>query len=171
MADFALALPYVLKHEGGWSDDPDDPGGATNYGITLKTASSIGILTKEQLRAITPEQVAGIYKRDYWKFDALNSQRVATKLFDMCVNMGVRKGVELAQDGLNLLGASIHPDGLLGPITVKCINAVPEDKMLDVLCHEAQGRYLDIVAANPRMKKFLPGWMHRACEVPDGGAR
>lgn len=166
MADFWLALPYILKHEGGWSDDPADPGGATNYGITLKTASSIGICTKEQLRAITPEQVAGIYQRGYWRFDGLSSQRVATKLFDLCVNFGRRVGISMAQDAMTLMGASLISDGLMGPETDRCINAVAENQMLTALAHEAQARYLDIVSKRPESKKFLTGWLKRAAEVP-----
>lgn len=161
MASFALALPYVLRHEGGWSDDPDDPGGATMHGITLETAKRHGITTKEALRAITPEQEAAIYREDYWRFDGIESQRVATKLFDMAVNMGLRTAVKLLQRGLE-----IQADGVFGPKTEFEVNHRLPDVVLEILVEESRRHYLDICIARPKSKKYLDGWMARANEVP-----
>lgn len=166
-SSFALALPYVLKHEGGWSDDPDDPGGATNKGITLATANAHGIQTVDELRHITDEQVASIYRSGYWRFDRILSQRVATKLLDMAVNMGLRTAIRLVQEALNDLGAGLNVDGVMGPLAVSAINQIHEDSMLLLLCEVSKRRYLDIVAARPKSKKFLDGWLKRASEVPE----
>lgn len=166
VADFRAALPYALKHEGGWVDDPDDPGGATNFGVTLKVAASVGITTKEQLRNITQDQVAQVY-RQYWRFDGIHSQRVATKLLDMAVNMGLKTAVNLAQRGLNAAGASLSIDGLWGPQTLACINAMPEERALSMLCNESKTHYLDCVLDRPRSQKFLAGWLKRAKEIPE----
>lgn len=166
MAYFEQALPFVLKHEGGWSDDPDDPGGATNQGITLATAQRYGIETKEALKAITPEQVASIYRSGYWRFNGLTSQAVATKLFDMSVNMGLRTAVRIAQDCVNGIGASLIADGSFGPITENTINAVAPDRMLDLLCKASAEHYHNIVEVRPASQKFLRGWLARAAEVP-----
>jgi type VI secretion system secreted protein VgrG len=169
MADFLRALPYVLAHEGGWSDDPDDPGGATMRGITLATARRHGIFTKTSLREITPEKLAEIYQADYWRFNGIISQRVATKLLDMAVNFGLETAVKMAQEALNdLAGDILREDGHWGSKTEQCLNTVLAPQMLQLLCHEAAGRYLDIVRARPASKKFLNGWMKRASEVPDG---
>lgn len=165
-ASFDIALPYVLRHEGGWSDDPVDPGGATNYGITLETARRHGILDKAELRAITPEKVAAIYLKDYWRFDLVDDQRVATKLFDMAVNMGPPRAVRLCQMALNDIGASLQVDGQWGPQTRACLNAVTPDHMLLLLSAASADYYRSIVAKRPESVKFLNGWLKRAAEVP-----
>ena len=166
MADLARALPFVLRHEGGWSDDAADPGGATNFGITLATAQRHGIMDADALRAITPEQVEAIYRQDYWRFDHVDDQRVATKVFDMAVNMGLRTAVYMVQEALNSLGASLKDDGRWGPVTEASVNATRPDQLLQLLCDEAADYYRAIVAARPTSAKFLKGWLARAAEVP-----
>lgn len=167
MASIDKALPWILAHEGGWSDDPDDPGGATNQGITLETSKRHGIMTKESLRDITPEQVAGIYKADYWRFDAISSQQVATKIFDMAVNMGLKTAITLAQKALVTLGApDDFVDGRFGKWTTRSINAVAPAEMLALLCEESADRYLSIVINRPKSAKYLGGWLKRAEAIP-----
>lgn len=168
MADFLLALPFVLAHEGGWADDPDDPGGATNFGITMATAQRYGIQTKEALSAITPSQVEHIYRTGYWHFDGVRDQRVAGKIFDICVNMGVGAGTKLVQEALNTLGAGLKADGRWGPITEASVNAVMADRMLAILCYRSAEKYKAIVDAHPSSGKFLRGWLRRASGVPSG---
>jgi lysozyme family protein len=166
MAIFEKALPYILRHEGGWADDPDDPGGATNQGITLAVAQRHGIPDKAALRAITPEQVAAIYDADYWRFNGLVDQRVATKIFDMSVNMGRKMAVRLTQEVLNDLGAGLDQDGSYGPLTEQATNAVNPDRMLELLCMVSAEHYKCIVDSRPQSAKFLKGWLIRASEVP-----
>lgn len=166
MADFAAALPYVLRHEGGWSDDPSDPGGATNHGITLAVAQRHGIATADDLRQITDEKVAEIYRADYWRFDGVNDQRVATKLFDMVVNVGSHAAVHMLQEALNEMGVDLAEDGQWGPNTEAVVNASSPDKVLEMLCDEAEEHYRALVAKKPELGKFLHGWLVRAAEVP-----
>jgi lysozyme family protein len=166
MAVFEPALAWMLPHEGGWSNDPDDPGGATNYGVTLTTAQRHGVPDKEALRTISMDQVANIYRQDYWVWEGVDDQRVATKLFDLGVNLGVRSAVRLLQDGLNTLGAFLETDGRLGPQTLMAANSVAPEKLLQVLCLEAAQHYQAIVANRPVSQKFLKGWLTRAAAVP-----
>lgn len=167
MANFDQALPWILAHEGGWADDPDDPGGATNFGITLATAQRHGIPNKTQLCLITPEQVSDIYRADYWRFSGVVSQGVATKIFDMAVNFGMNAAVKLVQGALNDLGADLTVDGVWGPKTETCMNAVERQRMLDILVWESILKYKGIVAHRPESHKFLGGWLRRAHEVPN----
>jgi lysozyme family protein len=167
MAKFEPALAYTLKHEGGWSDDPADPGGATNYGITLKTAQRHGIATKEALKTITPEQVAAIYKADYWRFDGINNQRVATKLFDMAVNMGLETAIKLSQRAINANGIVLTIDGRLGSVTLAALNNCELVLLMQLLCAVSADYYRKIVAKRPASQKFLKGWLKRAAEVPN----
>ena len=166
MADLGLALPFILRHEGGWSDDPDDPGGATNYGITLATAQRHGIRTKDELRDITPEQVEEIYRQDYWRFNGLVNQRVATKLFDLAVNLGLASASRMAQEVLNDLGADLSEDGHWGPHTEAALNVAPSERLLDHLCREAADYYQALAAHRPTSEKFLRGWLARAADLP-----
>jgi lysozyme family protein len=165
MADFAKALAYTLRHEGGWSDDPADPGGATNFGITLKTAQRYGIRTKEELRAMGLERVAEIYEAGYWLFGGVEDQRVATKLFDMAVNMGPGTAIRLLQRALFPPGGPV--DGRWGPGTLSATNGLGAETLLPRLCHQSAERYKDIAARRPASAKFLKGWLRRAVEVPN----
>lgn len=166
MAHFPTALPWILSYEGGWVDDPDDPGGATNQGITLATAQRHGIMTKEALRNITPSQVASIYRSDYWRFDGVDDQRVATKVFDMAVNFGRKTAVRMVQNALNELGTYLIPDGLWGPETEAALNAVEPKRVLMLLCRDCADRYRQIAAKRPASAKYLKGWLRRAEALP-----
>lgn len=166
MADFNKALPYVLRHEGGWSDDPSDPGGATNFGITLAVAQRHGVMTRDALKTISPEKVAEIYRQDYWKFDGISDQRVATKVFDMGVNMGIGTAVKLVQSSLNDLDDHLVIDGAYGPATEASINAEDPLILLHGLCMASAEHYKAIVAKRPQSQKYLSGWLKRAEEIP-----
>jgi type VI secretion system secreted protein VgrG len=170
MAAFDKALAYTLKHEGGWSDDPADPGGATNYGITLKTAQRFGIKTKEELRRIAPEKVAEIYEAGYWRFGDVNDQRVATKLFDMAVNMGPAAAVKLARRVLFCSpGAGPEPHSGVAPDLLMSLNVADPGDALRALCAASEAHYRAIVAKRLASAKFLKGWLRRANEVPGAG--
>ena len=166
MADFDRALAYTLAHEGGWADHPRDPGGPTNFGITLKTAQRYGIRTAAELRAMTPEKVAEIYRDGYWRFGAVADQRVATKLFDMTVNMGLGAAVGLLQAALRSLGHDVAVDRALGATTLAAVNATPPDRLLASLCVQSEAHYRSIVARTPGHSVFLKGWLTRAKAVP-----
>ncbi|MGH8083083.1 MAG: glycosyl hydrolase 108 family protein, partial [Lysobacter sp.] len=97
MADFDSYFPQLLRFEGGYVDDPADPGGATNMGITLGTfqahaQSLLGIApTLDNLRALTVPQAGVLYKTLYWDTiygDALSTQELAELIFDFKVNAG-----------------------------------------------------------------------------------
>lgn len=92
--NFQIALKFVLKHEGGYVNDPDDPGGETKYGISKRAYPN------EDIKNLTRERAEFLYKRDYWDipgFDLDNfPQDVAVVLFNVAVNMGVGRAKEFA---------------------------------------------------------------------------
>ena len=97
MANFDLAIDFVLKHEGGYVDHKDDPGGSTNRGITFKEfvehhldIDGDGDIDKDDVKLLPVNIAKDIYRSDYWTpvMQNLSSQKIATKLFDMTVNMG-----------------------------------------------------------------------------------
>ncbi len=171
MAEFPAALPFVLAHEGGQVNDPDDPGGATNFGVTQATLDRWNEKHPEaafpaSVNDLSLDQASAIYRADYWRFDGLDEQRVATKLLDMAVNMGLGTAVKLAQEALNDLGACLRVDGAYGPKTEATINSVGADRMLALLCAASADHYQALAAWRPASRKFLKGWLKRAAEVP-----
>lgn len=92
MADFEVAYPILMKHEGGFADDPTDPGGATNHGVTKKNweAWTKRAATIEEIKALTIEEVKPFYRAWYWdilKLDNEPSQPLANALFDFFANV------------------------------------------------------------------------------------
>lgn len=168
---FERALKSVLLHEGGYSDNPDDPGGATNFGITQKELSRI-----YKIIGIPPnvgeldENDAAIYYRSQWwdmyHFYALNSVPVACKLFDMAVNIGITASVKMLQLECNRIGYSISVDGAMGANTIGTVNRITnsgkEEDLLDSLVERNRTYYENLVKYNTKLKVFLDGWLNRA---------
>lgn len=99
---FAACLAEVLRHEGGYVDDPRDPGGATNLGLTLATFSqALGrAASVAELKALTPEAAGPIYRRLYWRPAGCEGLAAGLDLmaFDAAVNMGVGEARRLLRD-------------------------------------------------------------------------
>src|SRR6266568_5254221 len=159
MASFEAFFPTVLKHEGGFVNDPADPGGATNKGITLGTFEAsakkyLGIEpTLANLQALTDEQAAKIYKPLYWDEvhgDEIGLQELADIVFDFQVNAG-GSASKLLQRVLNELGARppLEVDGDIGPGTMTALKGMDQKA---VYRRYKQGRieyYQDLVAKRP----------------------
>jgi len=115
--NFERCLSVTLRWEGGWSDHPDDPGGATMKGITIGTYSGWKgrRVTKDELRAITDDEVRTIYRRKYW--DAVRGDDLPAGLdlvaFDGAVNSGPARGARWLQQALD-----VPADGRIGPVTL-----------------------------------------------------
>lgn len=106
---FQKAVALILKHEGGYVNDPRDPGGETNFGISKRAYPN------EDIKALTPQRAALLYHRDYWlaiKGDEL-PYPIALITFDMAVNAGVGTAIKLLQRALK-----VEVDGKLGPQTL-----------------------------------------------------
>ena len=163
MADFLTALPFALRHEGGFSDHPSDKGGRTNFGITQATLDQFRRKDASlplDVADLTETEAAQIYRAGYWLFEGVADQRVATKLLDMSINLGPVRAVMLCQ---RAVGAT--QDGRWGPKTEAAVNACPD--LLDRLCLEQEGFYRRIVERDTSQAIFLKGWIRRAQEVPE----
>ena len=174
MADFEKAFQWMLPHEGGYCNDPDDKGGATNAGITHGTLerwnrSFPDHAFPESVLELTLDQVRTIYLTWYWLrgFEKITSQRVATKVFDFGVNAGPARSVRLAQETLARLGFRIHADGMLGPMTISALNMAEERSFLNGFVVRLEDYYRQLVFNDPSQNKFLHGWLNRARMLPE----
>lgn len=165
MASFSKALNYTLKNEGGFVDIPEDKGGPTNCGITISTLSFYfnRRADKEDIKVLTPEIISSIYKKYYWDplhLDLINSDAVATAMFDQGVN---RSPGTIAREIQLIVG--VKPDGLIGHATITAINDHDEKDLVNNISQAAAYEYKRIVLNNPSQDKFLKGWLRRAEEI------
>jgi lysozyme family protein len=158
MAEFSKAIDFVLSNEGGYEPaNSTDPGGETNFGISKREYQWLDIKNLTRPEAIT------IYERDYWKFDGIENQRIATKIFDAYVNMAPHECIRLVQLALGAIQAGpIVADGRLGSETVGHINSVDETRFLDELKFQLVRFYYEDAQANPSVTADLHGWWRRA---------
>lgn len=167
---FDKAIPYVLVSEGSeFTDDPVDRGGATKYGLSLRGLKALPGYedwTKDDLKKLSEEEAKDIYYKFFWEFENINSQKIATKLFDIYVNLPPIKAVKIFQVGANACGGRIVVDGVWGPRTVSAINLCDEGCYLDKIVVLLAQYYSSIVKVNPSQGKFLKGWLRRANKLP-----
>lgn len=178
MSKFEPAVDILLKHEGGYSNLAADAGGATNYGVSLRFLKAEGLLGDfdgdgdvdiEDIINMTKEDAMNVYKTCWWdkyKYGTINDQTIATKVFDLSVNMGASRAHKLLQQALNkAFGLRLTVDGVLGPASFRVLNGIEDDDeqlLLTAYCDEAWGFYQAIIAAKPSQKVFARGWKNRA---------
>src|SRR5882724_9263143 len=123
-SEFNIAIKVVLANEGGYVNNPADPGGETNFGISKRSYPNVDI------KNLTRDSAAEIYRHDYWLYGDLNNQDVATKLLDMSVNMGIKRAITLCQISLNDIGEHCGVDGKWGHGTESTINGSDANVLL-----------------------------------------
>ncbi len=158
--NFDRSLQLVLVHEGGFSDHPHDPGGATMKGVTLQTfRRHFGAdKTVQDLRQITQEQLTRVYRNGYWdkcSCDQLPAG-VDYAVFDLAVNSGPGRAAKFLQSAV---GA--EQDGAIGPITLGKVATQEQASIINSICDQRlaflQG--LDIFTT------FGAGWTKRVADV------
>lgn len=164
---FEQALDLVLGFEGGFANDPNDPGGATNYGITQHTYDDYrrnAGLSQQSVRGITHQEVTLIYKSNYWidggcdKLDLIDPF-LALVHFDGCVNSGIGQQARILQRC-----AGVIADGALGPISLSAIKAIVQKDRHNFRVRYLAARldfYLDLVLARSVLRIYLPSWCRR----------
>lgn len=155
---FNAAVNMVLQHEGGYVNDPEDPGGETNFGISKRSYPNLDI------KHLTRDQAAEIYYRDWWArygYGLIASDKIGQKVFDLAVNMGPDAAHKCLQRAINTTSPSgLTVDGKLGPMSMQALNEHPyADHLLAELKLQAIVYYLNL--GRP---KYLAGWVRRALD-------
>jgi lysozyme family protein len=170
---FLRCLKFVLKWEGGLTDDPDDPGGRTYRGVTQSRYNEYRKAKKlppQDVAKMTEQEMREIYWTYYWlpvRGDEFDYQ-LALAVFDTGVNMGPVTAIKLLQRAVNdLLPREkwVEVDGRLGPQTLSTAKSLDAKRLALRLCERREERYKAIVRANPRLTKFLRGWLNRVNDL------
>jgi lysozyme family protein len=155
--NFEPSLAFVLEYEGGYTDHPSDPGGATNLGITIAELARVRghPVSKADVRALTREEAAGIYASRYWApicGDELPAG-VDLAVFDCAVNQGLGRAVPYLQ-----MAAGVAADGHLGPMTLAAVKAAPADRLLLEFMARRMNAYGHLTSL---FRTFGLGWSRR----------
>lgn len=164
MADSKKLMPFILKWEGGFVDDPDDLGGATNKGITIGTygeyrkRKGLPVPTVQDLKNLTEKEWYEVFKTlywDRWRADEIKNQSVSNILVDWVWASGVH-GIKRPQ---TILG--VVPDGIVGKKTIAALNAAYPDRLFEAIKAD-RAKFIDeICKARPKNEKYRKGWMNR----------
>lgn len=163
MVDFKISVALVLLHEGEeYTNDPNDAGGPTKWGITIPDLPPGG--TAADIQSLTRDQATAIYKAKYWdriRGDELISQDVADVFMDLAVCKGLQGATDLIRAGLGI-PRKIVAWGRLDDETLKAVNSVPHGTQLcfDTLRLCDAGR-IARVRSDASQAEFLPGWLRR----------
>lgn len=148
--NFDQAFERLIGHEGGYVNNPADPGGETKFGISRRA------YPLENIKGMTLERAKLLYLRDYWGPAGCDAVPDGIKfdLFDMAVNSGPVTAIKTLQRA-----AGVTPDGMLGPITLQAANSIPVPRMVA----RFNGNRMDFITKQPDAwwREFGRGLMRR----------
>ena len=151
-SSFDVAIKITLKNEGGYCCNTADPGGETNFGLSKRSYPNLDI------KHLTVEQATEIYRRDFWKFDGINDQALANKIFDVHVNLGAM-AFRVLQRTL-----SMPLDDTYNPKVEAAVNISEPISLLAHYKAELASHYRWVAQQNPKEAIFLPNWLRRAAQ-------
>lgn len=168
MANPNVLIPFVLRYEGGFVNDPADSGGPTNKGVTLNTFRSVygRAKTVNDLKHMTDNEWRHIFKSLYWdkcKADDIADQSIANMLVDFAWHSGVTTAVKKLQ---KIVG--VTSDGICGVQTIGAINSRYAPETFNLL-KAARMRYLQGIVKNKHSQaRFMYGWTKRVNAIEYG---
>ena len=179
---FDKAILITLKHEGGFVNDPVDPGGATNWGMSIRFLTNDagdadgdgfldgdidkdGDIDVDDIKNMTVEEARKLYRIYFWDkydYDNIVDFVVAARVFDMTVNMGPKQTGKIVQRALNNCGQNVGVDGAIGKNTFAAINCTDPEMLMAEIRQEHAQFYINLIAAKPQFEKYRKGWLRRA---------
>jgi lysozyme family protein len=172
-ADFSTAHQLVLANEGGYVNDPQDPGGETYKGVARKIWSAWDGWTNVDLNKRQSgfpgnlekdhdlqSKVEHFYESNFWNKvhgSDLNDQRIANSIYDFAVNAGSSTSVGLAQSVVD-----IETNGVMDPVSIDAINKFDPELFLSIFTITKIARYISIVKRRPIHQKYFYGWVRRS---------
>tara|TARA_R100001443_G_scaffold68655_2_gene77341 strand:- start:3524 stop:4042 length:519 start_codon:yes stop_codon:yes gene_type:complete len=160
--NFDQCMKWVLHHEGGFVNHPDDPGGITNHGVTKKVYEEWveREVSEQEMRDLTHEDVAPIYKKNYW--DRLRADDLPSGV-DFCTfDWGVNSGTSRSAKALQRM-VGVTADGGIGPVTLQAVaNHEPQDLIEQM--HYVRDQFYRSLST---FGTFGNGWTRRNNETKD----
>ncbi|GIT91801.1 hypothetical protein JANAI62_22580 [Jannaschia pagri] len=172
----------IVAREGGYVNDPDDPGGATNFGVTIHTMRRLGLdldgdgdIDPADVRRLTRVQATDIFVEHYFKRPRLAElpETLQASVFDMYVNAGAN-AVRILQRLLNRMGQRVAVDGTIGPQTIgaaRAAAAAAPDHIADAYGIARRNYYYALADRRAASRKYARrrdggkgGWITRAEE-------
>lgn len=153
--DFESAFDRLIGFEGGYSSNPDDPGGETMWGVTLRVARAAGY--RGQMRDLPRETAKEIYRIRYWYPVHANELpgEMRFDVFDAAVNSGVSQAVKWLQRVVGVVD-----DGVMGPMTIEAAKRANPVAVAAAI----NGERLDLMTSLPQWRTFSKGWSRRIAE-------
>ncbi len=154
--NFDQAFDTLIKHEGGFSDHPADPGGKTRFGITEAVAREVGY--RGDMRELPIDLAKRIYKARYW--DAVRAEELPEAIryavFDAAVNSGPRQAIRWLQRAVG-----VEDDGVIGPKTLAAVRAADPERLLRLFLSQR----LRFMTGLPNWPAFGRGWARRIADL------
>jgi lysozyme family protein len=160
ISNWQKSFELMLKSEGGYVNNPADPGGMTNLGVTKATWENwVGRESDEaEMRGLTPEKVEPLYKKKYW--DAVRGDELPMGLdylmFDFAVNAGAGRAIKTLQTAVG-----VTPDGGFGPMTMAAVQAVDPVELIERFSQAKEDFYRSLTT----FSTFGKGWLNRVADV------
>ena len=159
--NFSQCLHVVLREEGGYTNDPNDPGGATNFGITIADLREWRghDVTPDDVKNMTKAEALEIYRAKYWNPMQCGDlpDGIDLEVFDFGVNAGIRTSVKMLQ-----LVIGVTQDGSVGPITLNAAKAANTCTVIQTFSQHRLDYYRSLASEWPH---FGAGWTNRTNSV------
>lgn len=149
---FEEAVKVILRYEGGYVFDSEDPGGETKFGISKRSYPTLNI------KELTPEQASSLYKMDYW--DRIEADRMPEPIrlimFDCAVNQGVKRAIRILQGAIG-----VQQDSILSPMTFLTLQECAPGFIVKEIAKARHQHYCQL----PHWERFGKGWSKRLLEI------